>query len=221
MSKQNKRGGKGDKQTLEFHTLISAALAAGVFQTLLNPSQFTGTRLATEADVWAHFRFRKLSFRLRVTPSTSAQQFAGFAGGVQDTPPGTAQAVMELIPSCMIDVDQTVPSEWVNVRQSELAGCFPWYKSVVGAADPTEEAPGVLCIVGTGTEVFGLEVRGVLEFKTAVAVANTPLSMQARNLMRAERLQMAREREARVIRQVLDAPRAATTVTLTTSSLTK
>jgi len=220
MSKKSNK--PGDHQLLEFHFLLATTLTSGAATILMNAGLLGSfsSRIGTEADFWAHFRFKQLRFRLRVTPSTVAAQFAGFVGGVQDTPPGTAQAVMELLPSCMMDLDQTVPSEWITVSRSELAGPLPWYKTIQGTADSTEEAPGQLVVVGTGSEAFGVELRGVIEFKTAVSTANTPMAIRLRALARAERLEAERERESRAIRAIL-APHAPVSAALSTSSLTK
>jgi hypothetical protein len=223
MSKQNKNrnGGMKDTEVLEYHFLFASTFTAGVFGLSANPTTMGtfATRLIAQADLWSHFRHRSLKFRLRVTPSTTAQQFVGFVGGVQDTPPATAQAIMELLPSVMMDVDQTIPSEWMSVPRADLAGPLPWYKAVPGAADATEESPGTLIVVGTGSEAFAVEVRGVMEFKTGLSTANTPLFMQARLLMRAERLRLERERESLRLRQLL-AP-TSPSVVLPSSNLSK
>jgi hypothetical protein len=210
-----------DTEILEFHFLFAGAFTAGVFGLLANPAVMGAfsTRLLAQADLWAHFRLKALKFRLRVNPATSAQQAAGFVGGIQDTFPGTIQAVMELLPSVMMDVDQTIPSEWMSVPRVDLAGPMSWYKTVQGGADPTEEAPGALMCVGTGSEGFVVEIRGAMEFKTGLSTANTPLSIQARTLMRAERLRIERERESVRLRSLLAPP--STNVALPTSSLSK
>jgi len=208
MSKQKIRKGKQDTEVLDFHFIFATTLVGGVFGLPANPTSMSSfsTRLGAQADLWAHFRWKSLRFRLRVNPSTVAQQFVGYVGGVQDSPPATGQAIMELIPSTMMDVDQTVPSEWISVPRVDLAGALPWYKAVPGGPDATEESPGTLIVVGTGTEAFAVEVRGVMEFKTGLSTANTPLFAQARALMRAERLRIERERESVRLRTLLAPP---------------
>jgi hypothetical protein len=206
MSGKGKKGKDG--VVMEFHGLIVTTFSAGVLSFNCNPSALGAaglSRLLTEADAWAHFRWKQFRFRLRVTPSGATNaQACGFVGGVQDTPPASFSTIMELIPSCFMDVDQTVPTEWVSVSRSEMAGPLPWYKSIVGAADNTEEVPGALVLASTGSaEAVSIELRGVIEFKTSVAAANTPLVVQARLLARLERQNAQKEREGRAIRQVL------------------
>jgi hypothetical protein len=75
----------------------------------------------------------------------------------------------------------------VNVSKSDLAGPFPWYKTVVGTADATEESPGLVTIAGTGTDPFVAEFRGVFHFKTSVATANTPMALNLRRRIHEER----------------------------------
>jgi len=188
--KGRKSGGGGDSCKIPFHYCFNQALVAGVGGTFLSPAAFP--RLAVEADAWAHFRVTRLSLRLHPTSPKTVAQVAGFVGGVQDTTPGTFAAVSELLPSCVNAVGSTHPSEWVHVSRSELAGPFPWYKSVAGTADATEEAPGSFVVIGTGTETFTLEFRGVFEFKTAVATVNTPVALVARQQLHAERVSLER-----------------------------
>jgi len=127
----------------------------------------------------------------------------GYIGGVEDTPPATLQQMAELITSCIKGVGQTVPTNWVHVPRIDLAGPFPWYKTVAGTADPTEESPGQVVITGSLTEAYIAEYRGVFEFKTSVNSANTPLNAKYRALMREERLRLMAERERDSILKVL------------------
>jgi hypothetical protein len=182
-----RKGVKGrDTCTLPFHYCYSQALTSGLFQSSVLPALFP--RVATEADAWAHYRFKAFSFRLHPSSPKTVAQAAGFCGGIQDTAPATFNAVVELIPSCVNAIGSTVPCEWVRVPKTDLAGPFPWYKTIAGAADPTEESPGTITVVGTGTETMTIEFRGIIEFKTSVATANTPLALQMKNAMRQERL---------------------------------
>lgn len=184
-----------DSAFVPFHTLVSPALVAGTISVLGNPNALSnGGRLLTEADAWAHFRIKKLAFRL--LPQTGmAGQFmvAGWVGGIQDAAPSTAATVAELIPSCCLAQDQTTPTEWVKVPKVDLSGPLPWYKSIAGTADATEEAPGQICIGGTGTDVTILEIRGVVEFKTSVSAANTPAEIALRAKLRSERVAFEKE----------------------------
>lgn len=191
MSNRNRK----DTTIMPFHTLISTAETAGAASVLGNPAGLGNSgRLLTEADGWAHFRLRKLSFRLHPQTGMAAQfTVAGWVGGIQDTPPATAGAVTDLIPSCVEAQDATVPTEWVKVPKSDLSGPLPWYKTVAGTADATEEAPGQISIAGSGTDVFVLEIRGVIEFKVSVATANTPAEIALRAKLRQDRLANAKE----------------------------
>jgi len=186
---------------MPFHYAQLGTFTAGLFGILLSPAAFP--RVATEADVWAHFRVRKLSFRLLPTSPTTVGQAASFIGGIQDTNPSTYAQVTEILASCVKGVGQTTPSSWVHVQRSELAGPLPWYKSVAGTSDPTEESPGTISIVGTGTETFNIEFKGVFEFKTSVATGNTPLAIRLRELVRKERIEQAQRNERAVLLKIL------------------
>jgi len=194
---KGRKGVKGkDSCFMPFHFYNRNVFTGGTVAILATPATLS-TRAGVEADAWAHFRIPKLSFRLHPTGSIAADQACGYVGGVEDTPPSTITQVGELIPSTVLASDTTVPTEWVHVPRSDLAGPFPWYKTVAGAADPIEESPGALIVAGTGTDAFGLEIRGVFEFKTSVATANTPMQRQLHARLREERLvgEVARSRE--------------------------
>jgi len=188
-----------------FHSTLIAAFAAGVFGVNINASNagLSATRLPAAADEWAHFRVRSLSFRLHPVPTTSNTQAAGFVGGAQDTPPGTIGQVGELLPSVPLTQGTTVPSAWVHVSRSEMAGPLPWYKTTLGTADATEESPGAIFVIGTGTELFNLEIKGVFEFKTAVATGNTPAALSAIRQLRNERLRVVADAERLRLLKVL------------------
>jgi len=183
-----------DNCTIPFHTLITGSLVGGVATILGNPTGLSNNgRLLTEADAWAHFRIRKLQFRLHQNSAAGAFQAVGYIGGVQDTPPANAVQVMELLPSTGMRPTQTVPTEWVRVPKMDLAGPFPWYKSIAGTVDATEEFPGQIIVAGTTTEVYTVEIRGLLEFKTSVAAGNTPAEVALRKQLHNARV--AREKE--------------------------
>lgn len=189
---------------MPFHEVSSGAFAAGVFTFLVNPAAFP--RVILEADVWAHFRIRQFSFRLLPTSPSTVPMAAGYIGGVEDTAPSTLVQVSELLPSCIKGVGQTTPSNWVRVPRADLAGPFPWYKTVLGTADPTEESPGQFVCVGTGTEAFLVEFKGVFEFKTSVNNANTPLARELRARIREERIKVVRDSERAALLKVLSTP---------------
>jgi len=204
-----------DSQVLEFHGLYAGSLTAGAAAISMNPVAASySSRVQAEADAWCHYRIKQLRFRLHPTPSTAGIQACGFVGGVQDTAPATVATVMELLPSAYMGVEQTVPTEWIRVSPSELAGPLPWYKAIAGAADSTEESPGLFCVAGTGTEAFAIELRGVFEFKTAAATANTPLGRQLITRRREERLAVERERERARIVGVLASPQVPASISV-------
>lgn len=197
----------GDSCNFPFHTLYNGNLVAGQAGVPVAPNASITPRGLIEADAWAHFRVKSFMFRLLPVGTFVS---AGYVGGVQDSPPATVNQVAELLPSCLMTVNQLCPTEWVRVGKSDLAGPFPWYKSLPGAADPTEEAPGLLFICGSGTDAFYLEIRGVLEFKTSVASANTPWAVTARNRAREERTRAMLNNERSLLMKILSASPAGT-----------
>jgi hypothetical protein len=202
MPKKGRKGGGGkDSCLMPFHFAQFGQFVGGLAAFNITPAVFP--RVALEADVWAHFRIRKLAFRLMPTSPSTVAQAAGFVGGAQDSNPSTFAQVAELLPSCVKGVGQTIPSNWVHPSRSELAGPFPWYKTVAGSADVTEEIPGALVIVGTGTEDYSVEFKGVFEFKTGVNSANTPLELKLRALVRRERVENMQRLEREAILKIL------------------
>ncbi len=192
-----------------FHSFVAQNLVAGAANFGLSPNAvLSQTRLPALADEYAHFRVKEFSFRLHRAAITG-NMAAGYVGGVQDTVPATQAQIGELLPSCILPPGNSVPTEWVRVPKQDLAGPLPWYKSVVGAADATEEAPGIICVVVTGTDPILMECRGVFEFKTAVATGNTPLLLEARlkSLEAKKTAQVQRERE-RILETLGVAPSA-------------
>jgi hypothetical protein len=193
-----RRGGKGaDSCLIPFHTFFVSTLSSGLATILANPVGLSA-RAGVEADAWALFRVRSLSFRLHALATSVNNQAAGFVGGVQDTPPGTIVQVGELLPSCLQTINHTAPTEWVKVAKKELSGPFPWYKSIAGGPDASEESPGAIMVAGASSDGFNLEIRGVIEFKTAVSTGNTPLQVALHERIRQERvaLSLARDRTA-------------------------
>jgi hypothetical protein len=89
---------------------------------------------------------------------------------------------------------QTNPTNWVSVPKSELAGPFPWYKTIPGGTDVTEELPGVIYVAGTTTDPYTMEVSGVFEFKSSIATNNTPAAVVLKQQLRDVRVRSALER---------------------------
>lgn len=195
----------GDGCRFPFHWTQSNALVAGIFGLALDPSSFP--RVLTEADGWDYFRLVSVRFRLHPPNANTGPQYAGYVCGVQDTPPGSGANVTELVYSTVLGGGSTNPTGWVKISRKDLAGPFPWYKSVRGAADPTEETPGAIYVAGTGTDQILLEISGVIEFKSAVATANTPAAARALEVLRQERVKAAREvRRGRLVQALSPAP---------------
>ena len=200
-----RKGGRkgGDSCIMPFHYVQQGTLSGGVSSFALCPSNFP--RPQTEADTWAHFRVKSLAFRLHPTSSSGNDQAIGYVGGVQDTNPSTIVQVGELLPSAFMDHVCTVPTEWVRPSKAELAGPLPWYKALPGSADPTEESPGTMIVVGTATQSFVAEYRGVFEFKTSVATANTPMALKLRESVRNEKLLLTQLAEKDRLLKILQA----------------
>jgi len=178
-----------DSALIPFRFLLRSTLSSNIFGLSLTPNNNLSPRLTTEADAWALYRIRKLKVRLHPGVSgSSGDQVVGYIGGNQDTAPSSIANVSELLNAVVLSDETTVPSEWCKPGQRELAGMFPWYKTVAGTADTNEEAPGAIYIAGSGAmDNFILEIRGVYEFKTAVATANTPLAIECHRKLREER----------------------------------
>jgi len=208
--KSGRKGAGGrDSTSIPFHSILNGALVAGGVSVAASPVGLSA-RAGTEADAWAHFRIKRLAFRQLPTSPITGIQVCGFIGGVQDTPPANVSDAAELLPSCVKGIGQTVPTEWVRVSSGDLAGPFPWYKSIAGTADSTEESPGTIILRGTGTDTFTIELRGIFEFKTSVATANTPAMVQLRSKVREERLASMTSQERAVLLKILGASGAVT-----------
>ncbi len=207
MNRPNAR--KGDNTVVPIHALLQTTLGGGgTFGTGLNPN-LLGTlcsqRLLVESDAWAHYRILDFKFRIHRDVCTGLQA-VGVVGGVQDTNPGTVQQIMELLPSTVMLANYTKPSDWITVSKSELAGPLPWYKTVPGTADTTEEYPAALMMFGPATDVIDVEIIARYEFKTSVSPANTPEEAQLVARLREIRKQQAIRTEKSRLLQVLTGP---------------
>jgi len=152
-----------------------------------------GTRGPALGDQFCHVRFDALRFRLLPTGTApTALAVMGFLGGVQDISPANLQAISEVIPTACLGTRQTVPSEWCNAKAQDLKGPMPWYKSVAGGADTTEEAPGYVVFVAGATDVLTYEMYVDVTVKTAVATGNTPMELSLHAELRALRLEKER-----------------------------
>jgi len=200
-----RRNGKGNKDSCEipFHFLLAGTLVGATAQILVSPNANISPRLLQEADAWAHFRFRTFAFRLHPLNAVTNLQVAGYVGGIQDTQPSTAATISELLPSCVLGGRTTRPSDWVRIPKIDLSGPLPWYKTIPGTADATEEAPGTIGLAGTGTDGYNIEFKGICQFKTAVATGNTPMARKAIEIARQERLDAAFANERALLLRIL------------------
>lgn len=186
-----------------FHLIVVGSDAATQILLNLNPSNMGSysTRLLAQADTWAHYRVLGLKFRLHPTVLTNATVVAGYVGGVQDVPPANSNSLMEVIPSTVKGSQQSVPTSWVTVSRKDLAGPLPWYKSLLGGADATEESPGLIVLIHITSVEYFLEVFIEYEFKTAVATANSPAQLQLlRELVQSRRNQELVSERDRLLR---------------------
>lgn len=187
-----------DSTRVPFHYIVSSAAVSNVAYLPVNNS--LAPRLTTEADAWALFKVASLKFRLH--PSSGNDLIAGLFTGVADTPPGSFAAVSELISSALSAGSSSVPTEWVTPSASELAGYFPWYKTVPGSLDASEEAPCTIALwSASASGTFALELRGEYVYRDAIATANTPELVALRAKVRAEQRKLRADAERR---QVLD-----------------
>lgn len=202
-----------DKERVLFHGRIAGADAVTQVLVNLNPTNMSAapaglTRLPAVADNFAQYRIRKFKFRLHCT-GASFPTCAGFVGGVQDTPPTSLAQIMELIPSTELGQGQLVPTNWVNVPPGDLAGPLPWYKTILGSADATEESPGVFVLIHTASQTYSVEFFIEYEFKAAVAPANTPAAVSLLAEVLAARRKAAHEAERkRLLRALSELPPA-------------
>lgn len=193
MSRSKKIQNVGDGCLVPFHYLYTLSGGSAAAQLSLLPASFP--RVLIEADAWAHFRVTKLAFRLLPPANNDAagtliMAAAGFCGGMEDTPPATLATISELIPSCFMPGHQQTPSAWIRVSKKELQGPFPWYKTIQGTVDTTEESPGQMCFLinSNTTSTLYVEFKGVFEFKTSIASGNTPMYLEFLKKVREERV---------------------------------
>ncbi len=196
-----------DSCVMPFHYYANSALVSGAASFNGNPTGLSPRGL-TEADAWTHFRLKALKFRLHPqNVAVTTTQIAAWVPGIEDSPPSGVAAACELLDAVVISARSTVPTQWMSVSKSDLAGPLPWYKTVPGTADATEESPGALMVLGSTTDAFVIEIRGVFEFKGSIATANTPMAVQLREELRALRRNQVQEAERnRLLKALAPAP---------------
>jgi len=200
--KKFKIGSRSDSIVLEFHSYLTGSLGAAGTVINANPTGITGPIL-TEADAWGLFKLLALEFRLIRSAAVATTQVGSYTATIQDTNPGTLTQGLQVIPTTVLAGAATEPSTWCRVSPQDLAGAFPWYKAIPGAADPTEETPGQIIVNGTTSDLYQIEIRGVCKFKGAVSGGNTPEELQARMVLRNCRVQREKETARRAIMRVL------------------
>ena len=163
-----------DTISVPFKAVVTAALSSGVASLPLTGGM-TG-RLAAIADSYDEFRFTKLSFRIRhpAAMTSPGYQIAGYAAGITDTAP-TLPTIGEYLTSCLITSWESTYQPYAKVPAGVLAGMHPWYKTIAGSPEPSEEVQGTIYIAGTGTDVYFLEVAGEIQFRCSAPTGSTPL----------------------------------------------
>jgi len=164
-----------------FSGINAVTLSGGAGATPIQCSTFG--RIAAIADTFELYRFVRLKYRIHANAtSRTGLQTSGYYPGIVDTTPTTNAQVGENLHLCVLGISQVVPSNWVNVSKSALTGYFPWYKTIAGSVDTSEEVQGNIYHVGAGTEIVLLEVQGVVEFKSPSSTGNTPAMRSAKKL---------------------------------------
>ncbi len=182
---------------LPFSYLIYGQFASGGLTTLpLYPTSFP--RVLEVADAFEQYRVTRLRYRLH--PISVANQRAiavAYYPGITDNPPAAVTDIAENTLRAVLGVAATVPTKWVSVPTSVLQGCFPWYKTVPGSSDSSEEIVGNLYARGAGlSDYYGLEVEGMFEFKGPANTGATPMA----------RVQAARQRQRERLLSLLSTP---------------
>lgn len=168
------RGARGDTVSVPFHYASAVGLVSGKSTISVSPNSLLSPRLTSIADDFDEYRFTRLRFRLHPLLSQAGPQALCYMPGIVDTPPSLAQSSEAL--SCVIfGQAATTPSAWVTVPAGVLAGMHPWYKTIPGTPEASEELQGNLFLAGTATDALFFEVEGVCQFRAAIATGNTPL----------------------------------------------
>ncbi len=196
---------RADSCVMPFHVMTSVTLAAASASVAVQPANL-GARILTEADAWALYRLKSFRFRLYPVPAIAAADAMGWADSVPDTLPNTIGTIGVLVPSVLQTAGQSIPTEWMSIPAKSLQGPFPWYKTVAGTADVTEEVVGTLCFAGGATDTLYYELRGEIEFKGALPTTSTPLALELRSKLREERRNALLERERKELLKVFSLP---------------
>jgi hypothetical protein len=156
-----------------FHSSGSYTLSSGTSSIPIYPASFS--RVASIGETFCLYRFSKLEYRIMPNSTITVAQGAAYEPGITDTDPTTLAALSEGLNAVILSIRQTVPSDWARLNRSDLMGYLPWYKTVAGSTTTEAETQGEILLVGTGTEVVFVEVRGVCEFKNPISAGSTPM----------------------------------------------
>lgn len=161
-----------DTVAIPFRYFAVGSLAAQAI--FVSPNGTFSPRLAAIADDFDEYRVTSLRFRLQ-QPITAAATFAAcYQPGIIDTPPTTAATISEGLNSIVLSTGITTPSQWSRVPKGVLAGMHPWYKTIPGTPEASEELQGGIYAAASTTGSI-LEWEGVCEFRSAISAGNTPM----------------------------------------------
>lgn len=194
MSSQPKGAVEPQVTRVAFSHMINQTLVSGAVTLTCNPATFG--RVNSVADTFELYRIAALKYRIHpyvVASATTFQKAVAFYPGITDTAPTSCEEVAQNIYRCIMGGGQVTPTQWAHVSKTALRGMFPWYKTIPGSLDPSEENVGYFFLRGTGSEVVCIEFEGVFEFKGPVSTGSTP----------ALRVQQAVARERQRLLQIL------------------
>ncbi len=177
-----------------FRYFWSTVLVAGVNALPTSPTQSGySSRLAGVADNFNLYRINRFRFRMHPVANTGVSRVtAAYSPGVSTTSPSTLALIGEFLYTATMGPagGQTVPSNWVNVPRQLLQGQLPWYRTIQGSQDASEEDAGYIYVAGTSTDAFVIEIEGEYEFKDAI---DPGLTLETR--VQRREIALARRRE--------------------------
>jgi len=159
-------------EKIPFHLYWTGALTAGVSSLAVNPDNLG--RMTSIGDTFALYRATDMRLRLFPDAARTGTQILSWIPGVTDTAPSTVIFASYALSSVVLGATMTVPSAELRLNSNDLRSYTPWLKTKAGTPDVDVENQGTLYINGTGTDIFGIEIRGILEFKNPIAVGSTP-----------------------------------------------
>jgi hypothetical protein len=171
-----------------FHYMNTSAAVGNQIITAVSCNTAFSSRVTLEGDIYQFWRCRELEYRLHPSSDGGTGRNAtalAFYPGIVDTAPATLPDISENVHVTYSSQFSTVPSQWVRIPHKSLRGEFPWYKTIAGSQDISEEVLGFLCAWSSNaTGLVTFEWRGIIEFKDPVDDSNTPLLREARRKAR-------------------------------------